>query len=405
MNQLSLAGAQKRVVRRTCIRIATILCAVSLVAVAATPPAGFGDGRIPTPKYTEIRALYLTGIVAGMPRGERLAEEWRAQGGNAIVFNVKDADGVVSYNSGLPLANHYKRPYIQNLDAWVRWLHAHGLYVIARQDLFKDVRLVHEHPELGIRSHSTGQPWYHGRYPDPSLPAVQAYNLALAKQVAQAGVDELQLDYIRFPVLGDQKDAEFYYQHVHPNWTRADVITQFVYRVRQELRPYHVHLSLDVFGVMGWARPRDVANTGQDIVALSYYCDILCPMIYPSHFFHFDNVPNPGDRPRHFIQISMKRFQHATRNTGVVIRPWLQAFSWHTHIYSPQYIQVQVQAAREEHGDGFQFWNAGNVYRVAMRAMPAMLAKPALYWTGGYPYAISAVTSTARVSGAAPTGR
>lgn len=391
-------------------RVAALLLAMSLLALAASGPApGYADGRVPTSKTTEIRALYLTGVVAGMPRGKRLAQEWRAAGGNAIVFNVKDEDGVVSFNSGLPLANHYARPYIQNLHAWVQWMHAHGLYVIARQDLFKDERLVHAHPELGIHSRATGGLWYQGRYPDPSLPAVQRYNLALAKEVAQAGVDELQLDYIRFPVVGHQKDAEFYYQKVHPHWTRADVITQFVYKVRQELRPYHVHLSLDVFGVMGWARPRDVANTGQDIVALSYYCDVLCPMIYPSHFFHFDDIPNPGDRPKHFIRISMQRFDRATRGTGVVIRPWLQAFSWHTHIYSPHYIQVQVRTAWHEHGDGFQLWNAGNFYGVAMRAMPAMLANPTTYWSGGFPYPVSARTATASsaatVRPGAPTGR
>lgn len=384
--------------------------AVALAAGVSTPaspsvPAAVTapDGRIPTRKDAEIRALYLTGVVAGMPKGKRLAEEWRREGGNAIVFNLKDANGVVSFNSGLPLANHYRHPYIGSLQAWVQWLHQHGLYVIAREDLFKDLRLVKAHPELAVRSRSTGGPWYHGWYSDPSLPAVQRYNLALAKEAAEAGVDELQLDYVRFSVRGNQKDAAYYYQKAHPRWTRADVITQFVSRVRQELKPYDVHLSLDVFGVTGWERPQDVANTGQDIAALSRYCDILCPMIYPSHFFHFDSIRNPGDRPAHFIKISMLRFEKATRGTGVVIRPWLQAFSWHTHIYSPRYIQIQVQTAKQYGGNGFQFWNAGNIYGVAMRAMPAMLARPAQYWSGGYPYGVTAATATARAT--APTGR
>lgn len=367
------------------------LGALALPHVAPLPAAVTSpDGRIPTRKTAEIRALYLTGVVAGMPKGRRLAREWRAEGGNAVVFNVKDADGVVSFNSGLKLANHYRRPYIPDLRAWVQWLHAHGLYVIAREDLFKDPRLVRAHPELAIRSLSTGRPWYHGWYPDPSLPAVQRYNLALAREVAAAGVDEIQLDYVRFSVRGNQRDARCYYQEAHPGWTRADVITGFVSRMRRELAPYHAHLSLDVFGVMGWARPQDVANTGQDIHRLAAECDVICPMIYPSHFFHFDGIPNPGDRPRHFIKISMRRFARATRGTGVVLRPWLQAFSWHTHIYGPEYLEVQVRTAKAYYGNGFQFWNAGNVYGVALRAMPAMLAHPAPFWTGGYPYAVTA---------------
>ncbi|MGH9507477.1 MAG: putative glycoside hydrolase, partial [Terriglobales bacterium] len=285
MNLIRAGHGHRRLAVRATFLAGVGLMAVALAAGVSTPasrsvPAAVTapDGRIPTRKDAEIRALYLTGVVAGMPKGKRLAEKWRREGGNAIVFNLKDANGVVSFNSGLPLANHYRHPYIGSLHAWVQWLHQHGLYVIAREDLFKDLRLVKAHPELAVRSRSTGGPWYHGWYSDPSLPAVQRYNLALAKKAAEAGVDEIQLDYVRFSVRGNQKDAAYYYQKAHPRWTRADVITQFVSQVRQELKPYDVHLSLDVFGVTGWERPQDVANTGQDIAALSRYCDILCPM-------------------------------------------------------------------------------------------------------------------------------
>ena len=48
---------------------------------------------------------------------------------------------------------------------------------------------------------------------DPSNPKVQDYNIALAKHVAQLGVDEIQFDYVRFPAEGDQKDAAFVFQN------------------------------------------------------------------------------------------------------------------------------------------------------------------------------------------------
>ena len=117
---------------------------------------------------------------------------------------------------------------------------------------------------------------------------------------------------------------------------RSDVITAFLKKAYAELHPTGVLLSLDVFGVMAWQRPVDLSHTGQDIVGMAKYCDVLSPMIYPSHFFGMDNIEHPGDAPEHFIGESMQRFELITKGSGVVIRPWLQAFRWRTKTYSPR---------------------------------------------------------------------
>ena len=138
---------------------------------------------------------------------------------------------------------------------------------------------------------------------------------------AAAGADEIQFDYVRFPAEGDQADAQFAFQKEHPEWPRSKVITDFVTRATDTLHPLGVLVSLDVFGVMAWARPIDLAHTGQNIHDLSRHCDIISPMIYPSHFFGFDGYRDPGDAPEHFISESMQRFEHATEGSGVVLRP------------------------------------------------------------------------------------
>lgn len=390
-----LAGARTR--RGGFLLVATLAGVVfgSLPAAAATVAAV--SGRRPTAKTDEIRAIYLTGLMAGSEHGKQIAAAWRANQGNAVVFDIKDADGNVSFESGLPLAGHVSHPYIHDLGAWIAWLHAHGLYAIARVAAFKDERLVKTHPELAIHSRSTGRLWSeHGTpaWVDPSLPEVQNYEISLALAAAAAGADEIQFDYIRFPTEGNQKDTVFHYQSSDPTATRADVITDFLYRARQALQPTGVHLSIDVFGVMAWARPVDLAATGQDILALSYFCDVLSPMIYPSHFFRdFDGITDPGDQPDQLITLSLSRFAADTRDTGVVIRPWLQAFAWHAKTFGPQYIRIQVQAARRQGAVGFLLWNAGNKYRPALEAMPAMTAAPATYFLGGFPYPISAAAT------------
>jgi len=105
---------------------------------------------------------------------------------------------------------------------------------------------------------------------------------------------------------------------------------------------------------------------------MAKYCDVLSPMIYPSHFFGMDGYASPGDAPEHFIGESMDRFELITADSGVVIRPWLQAFAWRTKSYSPDYIMRQVGTSRDRGGIGFLFWNARNDYSKPYVAMPVM---------------------------------
>jgi hypothetical protein len=95
-----------------------------------------------------------------------------------------------------------------------------------------------------------------------------------------------------------------------------------------------------------------------------------------------DGIAHPGDAPEHFIGESMDRFIKITNGSGVVIRPWLQAFAWRTKTYSPKYIEAQVLTAKEKGGIGFLFWNANNDYSKPYAAMPEMRAAKEKYLRG-----------------------
>ena len=333
------------------------------------------EKAIPVARDFEVRAIYLTGLMAGSEHGRHIIERWRELGGNSVVFDIKDSDGILNIPFDHPLATDKRRPVIPDLPKFARFLHAHNMHAIARIAIFRDEHLVKTHPELAVQSHRSGQPWReNGKlvWTDTSNPKVQEFNIALAKYVAQSGADEIQFDYVRFPAEGDQKDASFYFQKEHPAWHRTDVITDFLKHAYAELQPEGVLLSLDVFGVMAWQRPVDLAHTGQDIPNMAKFCDVLSPMIYPSHFFGMDGYAHPGDAPEHFIGESMDRFRLITKDTNVVLRPWLQAFAWRTKTYSPKYIEVQVSTSKSKGGIGFLFWNANNNYSKPYEAMPAM---------------------------------
>ncbi|MGH9397590.1 MAG: putative glycoside hydrolase [Terriglobia bacterium] len=329
------------------------------------------DKPVTVPKNFDARAIYLTGYTAGSERGLELIERWKAVGGNAVVFDIKDFDGEIR----VPF-NHKYAPHegitIRNLPKLIHWLHARHVHVIARIALFRDAYLAATQPQFDVRSRQTGKPWLENgklAWVDPSLPEVQQYELDLARMAASSGADEIQFDYVRFPAEGNQADAEFSYQKEHPDWPRSKIITGFVSRASQELHPMGVLVSLDVFGVMAWARPADLEHTGQDIAELSHHCDVISPMIYPSHFFHFDGYTDPGDAPEHFIAESMKRFEKTTQGSGVTLRPWLQAFAWRTKSYSVSYVLTEMRVAAENGGDGFLFWNADNNYPKPLIAM------------------------------------
>ena len=352
------------------------------------------EKSVPVARDFEVRAIYLTGVMAGSDHGLRIIRHWREVGGNAVVFDIKDSDGIVNIAFDHPLATG-QRHYISDLPKFIHFLHSENMHAIARIAIFRDEHLVTTHPELAVKSHSTGQPWReNGKlvWTDPSNLKVQDYDIGLAKFVAQSGVDEVQFDYVRFPAEGDQKDASFNYQTdltaagdskdhstdhptSHPKQIqRSDVIADFLSRAYAQIHPTGALFSLDVFGVMAWQRQVDLAHTGQDIVAMARHSDVLSPMIYPSHFFGMDGIARPGDAPEHFIGESMDRFKLITKDSNVVIRPWLQAFAWRTKTYSPQYVEVQVEVAKQKGGIGFLFWNANNDYSKPYTAMPEMRA-------------------------------
>jgi len=354
------------------------------VVIPGIPTSPILDKPVLVPKNFEARGIYLTGYTAGSARGLDLVKQWRQSGGNTVVFDIKDFDGALHVPFDHKYAPHPDLT-IRNLPKYIHYLHSLHLHAIARIALFRDAHLAQTYAELAVHSRKTGKPWLENgklAWTDPSNPEVQQYDLDLARMAAAAGADEIQFDYVRFPAEGDQADCRFEFQKEHPDWPRSRVITDFVARAYADLHARGVLVSIDVFGVMAWARPVDLNHTGQSIAELAEHVDVLSPMIYPSHFFGMDGYKLPGDAPEHFISESMKRFEATTEGSGVVIRPWLQAFAWKTKSYSTDYILNQVSVSKEEGGVGFLFWNARNEYPRPFDGMARMRAAGDRYFRG-----------------------
>ncbi len=329
---------------------------------------------IPKGRDFEAKGIYVNRYSLGCRKMTRLLDRLIALGGNTVILDGKDMSGELSYPSRVKLAREIgatAHATIKDPARLFHHLHKRGVHIGVRLVLFYDPLLAVNRPHLAVRSITTGEPWTENgkrAWVDPSNPAVQRYNLAIAMELAEMGVDEIQFDYIRFPTMGNTRDAGYSFDG--EKIPKHQVITAFLAQARQELAPYRVLLSIDVFGVMGWGRPEDVRMTGQKIEHLAQHCDVISPMIYPSHFYGpFESIANPGDHPFFIVSEACEKFSVVLRDMEVTLRPWVQAFPLGTSTFSEEYIVEELLALSYSEARGWLFWSAGNAYDVAWKGL------------------------------------
>lgn len=340
-----------------------------LIPVRADGPAERVRDRVAD--GAEVRGIYLAGAACAVTSVFERIDRFIVAGGNTVVFDAKDIDGAVTFRSGHPLASWGESrtaPLLPSLPDMMRRLDRRGLHVVARLALFLDGELGRRHPELALQD-AAGEPWVERGcvWVDPALPAVRDYNLTLALELVRAGVDEIQFDYVRFPTNGWRGD-----------WTgdpretaarRRQVVTDFLAAARDTLAGTGVRISADLYGIMAWDRVEDLALTGQHVPTIASLVDVICPMIYPSHFRPgFEGRERPGDDPGYFIGEGTRRFAELVAGQAE-IRPWLQAFPYRVRDYGAEYVATQVRAARGAGGAGWCLWNPSCRYGEAVTAL------------------------------------
>src|SRR4029079_329683 len=87
---------------------------------------------------------------------------------------------------------------IADLARTIRFAHARGVRVIMRISCFQDPWTAEHAPRLSIKG-KWGGPYPIG-WLDPASDAAHRYILDLVTESIDAGADEIQLDYVRFPV-------------------------------------------------------------------------------------------------------------------------------------------------------------------------------------------------------------
>ena len=341
---------------------------------------GIVDSPQQIPTMENVRGIYVNATVAGSARILKLTSELKKVGGNTVVFDIKDRPGDLSYASKIPLARRIEADASAPIDRPQRLvdrLHAEGIYVVARLTCFYDERLAQKCPDLAPKSLETGTPWLQRgklRWVDPGLPAVQEYLLAIVDEVAGLGVDEIQLDYVRFPTEGNVEDAVF---SSAGSASKDRVITDFLRQVHDRLEGSEIRLSADVFGIVAWGREADKLATGQSVRDMLEYVDVVSPMLYPSHFYgSFEGMEIPSAYPYYFLYQGCLSLRRQAEHHGVVVRPWIQAFPYRVADFDSDYIVEQIRGADDGGARGWLLWNSSMHYGLGLEAIDTVVNGP-----------------------------
>jgi hypothetical protein len=307
---------------------------------------------------------------------------------NTVQLDLKDEDGRIGHRSQVPMVNQIgASDNLYDLAAEVAVLKGLGVRVVGRLVVFRDPTLAKAAWEGGQREqvlqNELGQP-YNGKYggkfgsfTNPFNETVRKYNSAVALEAAQAGVDDILLDYIRRPEAKIDKlsfaGATTPEKPVDKATVSAEIV-EYVDELARILGETPARLGASVFGIA--VIPEEGANIAQDIPEMSKHLDYISPMIYPSSWGKGQlGVADPPTQPYDIIFASLKQFQQVSKGSGTKIIPWLQDFNLIVK-YGTEDVRAQIVASADVCITDWLMWDPKVTYNAA--ALPVGVQKPSV---------------------------
>lgn len=326
-----------------------------------------------------VKGIYVTAYSAGGERMPELIDLVNNTGLNSMVIDVKEdiGDIMMPLDVDNDIVRNHMYDYVDP-KALMTTMEENEIYPIARIVVFKDSRLAMERPDLSYLN-PDGSVWQNGSgesFVNPFLKEVWDYNVDVAIEAAKLGFKEIQFDYVRFPESFDTLSSGLTYDFGEYANTEADevqqrvnAVTDFVAYASEQLKPYDVDVSVDVFGYA--ATQREAPGIGQNFSQIADNVDIISSMIYPSHWgaYSFD-IAAPDTEPYAVVDQYMKVENEVL---GVLeeppeSRPWIQDFTagdlgpGNYIEYNAPEVEAQIQALKDNGIDEYLLWNAQNEY-------------------------------------------
>jgi hypothetical protein len=335
------------------------------------------DSGYTFPYPDAVRGIYVTGHSAGGSRFDSLVKLINDTDLNAMVIDIKDDWGNLTYIPEETSANHaIGKPYIQDVKQKLTVMEQHQIYPIARVVVFKDSVLSKARPDLSFTEN--GQTWQNGRgesFVNPFLKEVWDHNVEIAIEAAKLGFQEIQFDYVRFPEGFEKRDQTLTYgmgpykdMEMDNVQKRVQAVTDFVQYAKEKLEPYNVKVSVDIFGYT--ATLPEAPGIGQNFSKISEHVDVISSMIYPSHWTSYFGIAKPDLEPYRLVTEYAKLEKEKLKqlDNPPISRPWIQDFTA-SYLGKGNYIKYgvpevedQIKALNENGINEFLLWNAGNSY-------------------------------------------
>ena len=336
------------------------------VKPAAPPPKPVVKKPVPPvspfKRPEKVRGIYVTAWFAGSTKQlDKLIGLLDRTELNAMVIDVRDAGENYWKGLNLKLSDEAGATKIAvvNPKKVMEKLLTKGVYPIARIACFRDNFVPRKRPDRAVVL-ASGKVWKDRAgymWLDPYNRQNWEYIASVVDYALELGFPEIQLDYVRFPSEGKAATQRFPAKnsYANPKAKPEDVVVDFATFIRDRVKIRQAVLSADIFGIISISK--SAQGIGQELEKISGPFDIMCPMVYPSHFAKGEyGVKDPSAQPYTILKMSLGDYKR--RLPDKPIRPWLQDFFG----YGVAQVQAQIKAARELGYDEYLLWNAGNKY-------------------------------------------
>ena len=307
-------------------------------------------------RYPSTQGIHVTAAAWGYaPLREHVLDIVDSGLVSAVELDIKDEGGIVGYDTDVELAHTIgavRQEY--ELREAVELLHARGVRVIGRIVAFRDAPMAHyavEHDRMDwVIQDTDGQLLSkYGGFTNVANAEVRDYNIDLALEAVDRGVDEILWDYVRRPE-GALDSMVFPGLQGSVN----DAVVGFLAEAAEPLRARCAYQGASLFGVAA----RNPDAIGQPVPAIARNVDYIAPMLYPSHWVRGEyRVDHPNAQPYDIIAKSLADFQRKAAGSGVAFNVWVQDFSIGIP-YGPAEVRAQIDAARDLGVDNWLLWNA-----------------------------------------------
>lgn len=296
---------------------------------------------------------------------QKTVERLREHDADIVIFDVKGS--AVHFDAeNMPIADKlglHKPQY--ELQEVLDFLKENNIRAIARFIAIKDQSLAKASPKTQLESPRSGYTLSPG-YVDPADPLVLEYNGEVICALAAAGVEEINLDYIRYRTEAAGSLSVFTKDE------KVEKILTFVKNAREAIDRCgpDTKLGISTFAVLGWDHDANVNGIGQDIRQLAPLVDVISPMAYNANF----SLENPnwaapaghkGGRWHWLVYRTLTGYIDIIgKENAYKLRPWLQGWG-----VTAADMTKQMQAVYDAGACGFMVWNAGNEYAASYAAM------------------------------------